>query len=148
MNFDTNKLETTFIYPATNITPIMGRKYTLTHSDTTGTLFLDIGITHNLYAIDQELRDEVLGKLELIEEKLYILYLYVFIGDYDFNTSLKRYNIFKSHLSMSIEAIVYGDSYIFDIYPDLINSPIYVKFDSIYPQFNNYEFYGYIKDFR
>ena len=49
--------------------------------------------------------------IELIEEKLYILYLYVFIGDYDFNTSLKRYNIFKSHLSMSIEAIVYGDSY-------------------------------------
>ena len=49
---------------------------------------------------------------------------------------------------MSIAAIIYGDSYIFDNYIDLNNTPIYVKFDSIYPQFNNYEFYGYIKDFR
>ena len=89
VNFDTNKLETTFIYPATNITPLMGRKYTLTHSDTTGTLFLDIGITHNLDAINQELRDEVLGKLKLIEDKLHCLYLYVFVGNYDFDNCLR-----------------------------------------------------------
>lgn len=148
MNFDSNKLEITFIYPATNIVPINNRKYTLTHSDHTGMLFLDIGIVYNLGGINQELRDEVLGKLILIEDKLYCLYLYVFVGNYDFNTCLRRYNIFKSHLPMSIEAIIYGDSYIFDNYIDLNNTPIYVKFDSIYQQFNNYEFYGYIKDFR
>ena len=147
MNFDSNKLETTFIPPATNATPINDRKYTLTHSDTTGILFLDIGIVYNLGAINQELRDEVLGKLKLIEYKLNCLYLYVFVGNYDFNTCLRRYNIFKSHLPMSIAAIIYGDSYLFDTHIDLKNTPIYVKFDSIYSQFNNYEFYGYIKDF-
>ena len=89
MNFDSNKLETTFIHPATNTVPINDRKYTLTHSDTTGMLFLDIGIIYNFAAINQELRDEVLGKLKLIEDKLHCLYLYVFVGNYDFDNCLR-----------------------------------------------------------
>jgi len=47
----------------------------------------------------------------------------------------------------AIKAIIYGDRELLNQYPNLINTPIYVKFDSSIPMFDNYEFYGYVKDY-
>lgn len=148
MDFDSNKLQTTFIYPATPSKPVIGRKYTLTHSDTTGIMFLDIGTEYNYSAINEELRDELFGRWVFYDDdNSYKLFFYAFVGGDNFSTALKRYNIFKSHMNMAIQAIIYGDRYLFKEYPQLINTPIYVKFDSDFPQFNNYESYNYVRDY-
>lgn len=147
MDFDSNKLQTTFIYPATPSKPVIGKKYTLTHSDTTGIMFLDIGTEYNYSAINEELRDELFGRWVFYDDdNSYKLFFYAFVGGDNFSTALKRYNIFKSHMNMAIQAIIYGDRYLFKEYPQLINTPIYVKFDSDFPLFNNYESYKFTID--
>ena len=52
----------------------------------------------------------------------------------------------KNYMNMAIQAIIYGDRYLFKEYPQLINTPIYVKFDSDFPLFNNYESYKFTID--
>ena len=51
MEFTPDKLETTLMSPTTEDGAIEDRKYTLTHSDETGMLFLDIGEVYNYSAI-------------------------------------------------------------------------------------------------
>ena len=147
MELNSNKLETIFLPPATESSPVNGRRYTLTHSDDTGMMFLDIGITYNYSAINQELRDEVLGKWVFMGDNSYILFFYVFVGDSDYEAASKRYDIFKSHLISAIQNIIYGDRYLLEKYTELVNTPIYVKFDSSFPTFDNYEYYGYVSDY-
>jgi len=146
MRFAPDKLKTTFVEPITLYSPIEGRKYTLTHSDDTGVLFLTIGNEYNCDAINEDLRDEVLGTWKVYYNS-YILFFYIYVGDYDYEKALYRYNTFKSHMNDAIKAIIYGDRELLNQYPNLINTPIYVKFDSSIPMFDNYEFYGYVKDY-
>ena len=47
MNFDKNKLEVNFIFPMTKTYTLKDRKYTLTHSDDTGILYIDIANFYN-----------------------------------------------------------------------------------------------------
>ena len=147
MEFTPDKLEITLIDPVTENGPVEGRKYTLTHSDETGMLFLDIGNVYNYSAIDQDLRDEVLGRWLLPDNAPPMLIFYAYVGCEDFESAAKRYKIFKSHMEMAIAAIIYGDSVLFDNFPELVNAPIYVKFDSTVPNFNNYEYYGNVEYF-
>ena len=146
MRFDTNNIQTTFVPPVTKTTPINSRKYTLTHSDDTGEMFLTIANEYDYKAINKELRDEVLGVWK-IYDKEYILFFYVHVGDYNYEESLKRYNIFKQHMKSALQAIFYGDIELLTNNPNLYDTPIYIKFDSYIPLFNNYEFYGYVSNY-
>lgn len=146
MNFNPNKLETTFVEPITLYSPIKGRKYTLTHSDDTGMMFLTISNEYDYSAINQDLRDEILGTWKIYDNS-YKLFLYAYIGDLDYFASLAKYNAFKYHMNSALQAIIYGDKELLKKSPELVNSPIYIKFDSYIQIFNNYEFYGYIKDY-
>ena len=147
MRFSSDKLETNFIEPINLYGPIKDRKYTLTHSDETRMLFLDIGNVYNYSAIDQDLRDEVLGRWLLPDNAPPMLIFYAYVGCEDFESAAKRYKIFKSHMEMALAAIIYGDRLLLDNFPELVNAPIYVKFDSTVPNFNNYEFYGNVEYF-
>lgn len=147
MEFTPDKLKITLIDPITENGPVDDRKYTLTHSDETGILFLDIGNVYNYSAINQNLRDEVLGRWLLPDNESPILIFYVYVGGENIEDAARRYDIFKSHLNMALSAIIYGDSVLFDNFPRLIEAPIYVKFDSTIPNFNNYEYYGNVKDY-
>lgn len=146
MRVNNDKIEVTFIPPITLSDPIEGRKYTLTHSDDTGMMFLTIANEYDYNAINQKLRDEILGTWKKYDD-FYNLFFYAFVGNSNYFDALKRYNIFKSHMNLAIESIIYGDKELFNKYPELLNTPIYVKFDSSIPLFNNYEFYGYVKDY-
>ena len=147
MEFTPDKLETTLMSPTTEDGAIEDRKYTLTHSDETGMLFLDIGEVYNYSSINQDLRDEVLGRWISPENEPPILLFYVYVGDCDFEECANRYKIFKSHIEMAIMAVIYGDSVLFDNNPELVNSSIYVKFDSVVPAFDSYEYYGCVCDY-
>ena len=75
MRFSSDKLETNFIEPINLYGPIKDRKYTLTHSDTTGMMFLTIANEYDYNAIDYDLRDEILGAWKESDTS-YILFFY------------------------------------------------------------------------
>lgn len=146
MKFNVDKLETTFVEPMTPFGPIEDRKYTLTHSDDTGMMFLDIANYYNYDAVDKELRDELLGSWKIHDDS-YNLFFYAYVGDTDFVNAAIKYAAFKYHMKLALTAIVYGDKDLFAKYPELIDSPIYIKFDSSIPMFDGYESYGYVRDY-
>nr|WP_286181142.1 MULTISPECIES: staygreen family protein [unclassified Bacillus (in: firmicutes)] len=141
--FKPERLSVNFIPPATAFVPIDSRKYTLTHSDITGELFLAVGNVYDYQAINYEMRDEVLADWITINGE-YLLYAKVYIsnGEYDLNMSRIRYMIFKKELDLALTAMVYGDKNFFTYYPWLLDAPIYVQFSSIYAEFNQVAYYG------
>lgn len=125
--------------------PIIGRKYTLTHSDTTADLFLTIGLE---YAYDKinKMRDEVLAEWQTYDENP-LLYAYVYVGDFGPVITAMRDTIFRSQLPLALEAIMYGDNKIFIEYPKLNDAPIWIHFDSTNPDYNKFENWGTPKDY-
>ncbi|MCA0173610.1 staygreen family protein [Bacillus sp. RAR_GA_16] len=125
---------------------ILGRKYTLTHSDLTGELFLTIG---KEYAIDRIsfIRDEVLGSFRN-DCGLYY-YVYVLVDDpTEEGREEIRNRIFREELPDALSAIRVGDSRFFQTYPQLDDVPIWIYFDSNKEQWEAYEYYGSFREYR
>jgi len=125
----------------TPMNPIIPRHYTLTHSDTTAELFLTIGRT---YAYDEigAMRDEVRAKWVFTDNQ-YKLYVYVYVGGpFGKDMAAIRYQIFVKELPLALEALHYGDRLFFNNHAPLNFAPIWVHFESIYPEFKHTEFWG------
>lgn len=126
---------------------VIPRRYTLTHSDTTGELFLAIG-SHYAWNKIQPMRDEVLGEWKSNGCALYYrVYLYIDRGEYTLQESEKRNEIFRRELPLALTAIRYGDRFLFDAYPHLNQASIIVNFTSAYPQFARQENWGTFNSF-
>ena len=127
------------------------RKYTLTHSDTTGDLFLTIDSEYDYEQISglytRFMRDEVLA--EWIEnEKRYELHIYVHVsGGFVFGWAKLRYKIFKYHMPLVLKAIRKGDNELFELYPNLNQSQIYIHFLSKRNKYNKIEEFGMLQDY-
>ena len=131
---------------ATATEPVIGRKYTLTHSDITADLFLTIGLE---YAYDEinKMRDEVLAEWQTYEGNPF-LYVYVYVGQFDPVITSIRDTVFRRELPLALEAIRYGDSEFFMEYPQLDNAPIWIYFDSPNPDYNKFEYWGTPEDYK
>lgn len=142
--FDPQKLSVNLIPPATFVQPIEGRKYTLTHSDLTGELFLDIGNVYNDKAINQKMRDEVLGKWKKDEQSQFILMGKAYVDGGEFNEMIAgiRFNIFQKEMATALKGIVNGDLQFYKNHPNLLDAPIFIYFESTYPQYQQIFFYG------
>lgn len=141
--FIPSKLFTKYLVPVTPFQPLEWRKYTLTHSDSTGQLFLSIGSKYDYGAINYKFRDEVLAEWvsEMGKFKLFGR-VYVSGGEFDENSAKVRFLIFQKELSLALKAIIYGDQTFFTNYPWLLDAPIYIRFESIYPEYNQIAYYG------
>ena len=125
----------------TTTEPILGRKYTLTHSDLTGDLFLTIGLDY-AYEKTNKMRDEVLAEWRLYDGNPF-LYVYVYVdGDFGPLVTTVRNAIFRRELPLALEAIRYGDNNLYKAYPELDNAPIWIRFDSTNPIYNQFEYWG------
>lgn len=127
--------------------PVIGRKYTLTHSDITGDLFLTIG---QQFAYDKinPMRDEVLAEWRTYNGYPF-LYVYVYVdGQFGPGISAVRNAIFRRELPLALEAIRYGDNRFFVEHPDLDNAQIWIYFDSINPNYNRFEYWGTPQDYK
>ncbi|HEY92628.1 MAG TPA: hypothetical protein G4O17_02650 [Dehalococcoidia bacterium] len=146
------KLHVTFLSDTVADKLSLPRRYTLTHSDLTGELFLFIGHDYDKGQISKLytrlMRDEVLA--EIVSNK----------GDIEFNAYCHvsggfvvgrakwRYDIFRSELPLVLEAIRYGDRTIFQQNPDLDQIPVNIHFHSSNLRFNKIEQWGTIADYR
>jgi hypothetical protein len=139
---DPQKLSVTYRQGVTATHPVIGRKYTLTHSDETAELFLFVDYQ---FAIDQigPMRDEVFAEW-LHKDGLSMLYVYVFVGNEQIEKSIQaiRYTIFKKEMPLALQAIRYGDQIFFNSYPPLDSTPIFVHFHSNDPNFHTIEYFG------
>lgn len=142
-----DKLYVEFGTDVTVTEPVIGRKYTLTHSDTTGDLFLSIGIQ---FAYDKinAMRDEVLAEWRMNNEFPF-LYVYVYVdGQFGAEAAAVRDKVFRRELPLALEAIRYGDRKFFAFNSDLDNAPIWVHFDSTDPKYNRFENWGTPEDYK
>lgn len=143
---DPKKLYVTYQEGVTRTDPIIPRRYTLTHSDITGELFLDIGPD---YANDKitEMRDEVRGEwVENVGGYLYYVYLDVDGGSGRGITGVRNF-IFRRELPLALEAIRFGDRDFFENHPELNFVPIIVFFRSNNPRYNSMENWGMFTDY-
>lgn len=138
---DPKKLNVTFREGVTTTEPIIPRRYTLTHSDITADLHLDIGPD---YAYDKVtfMKDEVRGEwIESDGGHLYYVYLDI-DGQSGWGMIGIRNFIFRRELPLALEAIRFGDREFFETHPELNYVPIIVFFQSKNPKYQSMENWG------
>ena len=142
--FDPQKLSVKLIPPTTFSQPVEGRKYTLTHSDSTAELFLDIGSVYNYTSINPIMRDEVLAEWKKdSHSRLFLIgKAYVDGGEFTQKVADTRFNVFKKEMATALSGIVYGDRPFYINYPFLVDAPIFIRYFSSYPQYSQIAFYG------
>ena len=145
------KLHITYIDDVRDDGPLAPRAYTLTHSDTTGDLFLTIGLRYNLPQISglytRFMRDEVLAEWRQDEQLTLHVHCHV-SGGLVFGTSGYRDSIFRYHLPMVLEAFRYGDQKLVEAHPQLAQAPITVYFHARENKFDKTEQWGVFDEYK
>jgi len=132
--------------------PAVPRRYTLTHSDTTGELFFTIGADYdraqNTGWYAHLMHDEVLAEW-LPNENGPALHLYCHVsGGGAFGGAALRDAIFHQELPRVLEAFRYGDAGLFTAHPELDQAPIYIHFHSHRARYDRVEEWGTPAQYR
>jgi hypothetical protein len=130
---DETKLHVTLTDAARRDAPLTPRRYTLTHSDRTGDLFLAIGREYDhkaLRALQVRLeRDEVLGEWVVAEDgPQLVLHMMAQGGLPFFGTAAMRCRIFRHYREMVLEALQCGDRGLAAAHPEVAAAPIIACF--------------------
>jgi len=149
---DPGKLNVTYLTGTTPEHMKLPRRYTLTHSDRTGKLFLSIGSEFNtgqcssIYT--RLMRDEALAEL-CDEETGLVFKVYCHVsGGFVIGTAKWRYSILQSEMPLVLETIRYGDRVLFERNPGLDEARILVHFASTDDRFNVVEDWGTMLQYR
>jgi len=129
---------------------VLPRKYTLTHSDSTGDLFLTIGAEYDYKQISsfytRFMRDEVLAEWQK-KSNHYELHFYLHVsGSFCFGWAGLRDRIFRNHLPLVFQVIRQGDKTIFEKLSEIKDSKIIVHFQSNRKKYNKVEDFGQFKE--
>lgn len=131
----------------TPLRPVRGRTYTMTHSDDTGDLYVDIGkriIEERVGA----LRDEVRLVFEDTENGLILMGEVLIDGDGIEGKAQYRNEIFAREMPIALQAIRYADQKLFSNRPELDEIPILIWFRSADPNYNKLYDYGTMNEYK
>ncbi|MGE5603893.1 MAG: staygreen family protein [Nitrososphaerales archaeon] len=132
--------------------PIAPRRYTLTHSDATGDLFLTIAGDYDRKQVSglytRLMRDEVLAEWENAQPGPCLRIFCHVSGGLVFGSAGMRDEILRRELPLVIEALRYGDRELFTARPELDRAPILVVFQSHLARYNRVEPWGVPADYR
>ncbi|MEE4274955.1 MAG: staygreen family protein [Thermoleophilia bacterium] len=131
--FDASRLHVTFAEGALRAGPLTPRRYTLTHSDRTGDLFLTIGREYDRDALRKLQvrleRDEVLGEWVLADDGPRLdLHMMAQGGVPLFGTGAMRRGIFRRYRPMVLGAMRHGDGALAAAHPELDEAPVLARF--------------------
>lgn len=127
--------------------PVAGRKYTITHSDTSAELFVFVGES---YAQDQitRMRDEV--KIAWTQERNgFVLLGSVLVdGEGVIGNAFVRNKIFYNEMPTALQALRQADRFLFTTDPGLDRTPVIIHFISNHPEYNKTYDFGMIGSYR
>ena len=146
-NFKPEKLSIKRLY--SDDLEILSRKYTLTHSDRTGDLFLSIGVEYDYQKLKnwyvRFMRDEVLAEWQKNDIE-YELHIYVHIsGGFIFGGARFRDWIIRNHLPLVFQVIKYAEKDLIEYNSFLEDASIIVHFQSKKKKYDKIENIGDIK---
>ena len=125
--------------------PLNPRRYTLTHSDFTGELFLTIAADYDIEALNncqtRLMRDEVVGEW-CDDGPTLQLSCHVSGKGLNFGLASWRYRIFRYHMPMVLKILRYGDRLLYEAIPELDAAPIQIQFISHKKKYNRREHWG------
>jgi hypothetical protein len=147
-----SKLHVRFAGGVTPEGPVVPRRYTLTHSDSTGELFLTIGTDYDREQISgwytRMMRDEVLAEW-VEEEDGPALHVHCHVsGGLVFGWAGMRDAIFRQELPLVLESFRYGDGELFATHPELDEAPIRIHLHSHLKRYNRVEEWGTPEAYR
>jgi hypothetical protein len=132
--------------------PRTPRRYTLTHSDSTGDLYLAIAPEVDRKQIagwyTRLMRDEVLAEWQEGEEGPALHVFCHVSGGFVLGSAGMRYGIFQRELSLVLEAFRWGDGGLFEAQPELDRAPIWIHFQSTARRFRRMERWGTPAEYR
>jgi hypothetical protein len=137
------------VLPAEPVTP---RRYTLTHSDATGDLYLTVGPEYDEAQISgwytRLMRDEVLAEWR-DEEHGPALHVHCHVsGGLALGSAGWRDQIFRRELPLVLEALRHGDQALFAAHPHLDQAPIWVHFHAAQSGYRRVERWGTPEHYR
>ena len=146
------KLHVRFARPAGTEGPVVPRRYTLTHSDTSRDLYLTISSEYDGRQISgwytRLMRDEVLAEWREDEDGP-ALHVYCHVsGGLVFGPAGWRYAIFQHELPLVLEAFRYGDATLYAAQPELDDAPVWVHFQARQRRYRRRERWGTPADYR
>jgi hypothetical protein len=146
------KLHVTFAPGTTSEGPVTPRRYTLTHSDRTGDLYLTIGGDYDRKQISgwytRLLRDEVLAEWR-VQKSGAALHVHCHVsGGIVLGSARWRYDIFRRELPLVLEALRFGDRALYPAHPDLDQAAICVHFHAVQRKYDRRERWGAPRDYR
>ena len=127
--------------------PVMGRKYTITHSDITADLF--VFVSEN-YAEDQitRMRDEVRVAWEQKRKSVALIGSVIVDGDGVIGNAYIRNSIFYNEMPTALGALRQADRFLFEKEPDLDNTPVIIHFISNNPAYDKTYDFGAIGNYQ
>ena len=131
---------------------MLPRRYTLTHSDRTGDLFLTIAREYDKKQISgfytRLMRDEVLAEWVSDGGQLALEVHCHVSGGFVLGGAAWRASIFRRHMPQVLQALRYGDRQHFAENPELDLAPITVHFHSTKPAYQTVETWGTCAEYR
>jgi hypothetical protein len=132
--------------------PVVPRRYTLTHSDASGDLFLTIGAEYDQEQVagwyTRLMRDEVRAEWRT-EADGPALHVFCHVsGGLVFGPAGWRYAIFQRELPLVLQAFRYGDRALVAAHPELDQAPIWVHFHSTRRRYRRTERWGTPDDYQ
>jgi len=150
-HLDPEKLHVRFSTSGHAPPEIIPRRYTLTHSDRTGELFLTIGAEYDRKQISgiytRLMRDEVLAEWREDEAGPALHVLCHVSGGLVFGGAAWRASVFEQHMPQVLEAFRYGDRALFRANPELDRAPVYVHLQAREQDLHRVTLWGVCGDF-
>lgn len=150
-DLEPGKLQTRFM----NGMPVgefsLPRRYTLTHSDVTGKLFMSIGPEYNAKQIGgfytRLMRDEVLAEWKT-DASGPTLRVYGHVsGGLVLGGAAWRNSILLKHMGVVIQAICYADRLLIAAHPELEQAKVLVHFRASQPKYDRVEDWGTVQSY-
>ena len=132
--------------------PLSPRRYTLTHSDQTGDLFLTIAPqvdrkqTSGWYT--RLMRDEVIAEWQSDAEEPSLHLFCHMSGGLAFGGASMRDSIFRRELPLVLESFRFGENALFAAEPELDQAAAWVHFESANPRYHKTERWGTPAEYR
>jgi hypothetical protein len=145
------KLHVTYLPGTDHTEPLSPRRYTLTHSDFTGDLFLSIGLEYDRRRVShwytRLMRDEVLAEWGVdIDRHSLMVHCHV-SGGVVFGWADMRNSILHREMPLALEAIRFGDRLFVQAHSDLEAAVVWVHFHAAQARYDVRESWGHLSDY-